>query len=354
MANLAIGLKRRDHAISIYCYALGDLLARPLYQEGIRIHWNQKKYRYSLDVVFKLRKLMQNERYDAVMSFMATPNFYTILAGISLWRSTPVIVSERSCDYPGWITKKELYIRYLYRYTDHITVNSNHQRIHISSQHPIIKNKLSTIYNGYDMEIFTPASKEPDNNPLNMLVISRVSRHKNGICLIEALKLLKDKYNLTPQVDWIGQHIKSGDCLLYLHEMQSKIQHYGLEKQWNWLGQRTDIINQLHQHDVLVHPSFVEGLPNVVCEALACARPVIISNVLDHPFLVQNNNSGLLFNHEDPEDLAEKILNFSQRTIHERTAMGQCGRHYAEEHLSLPRYIDEYENLFHCIGNMRV
>jgi glycosyltransferase involved in cell wall biosynthesis len=182
-----------------------------------------------------------------------------------------------------------------------------------------------------------------------MLTIASVSPYKNGLCLVEALGILRQQYNLSPCVTWIGQRVMSGERLEYLMMMELRIAEYGLEQQWQWLDQRSDIVCQLHQHDVLVHPSYGEGLPNVVCEALACARPVIVSDTLDHPRLVQHNISGYLFNCRDPSDLAQKIVMFDNLSTEERTQMGQHGRAFAEERLSLDRFVDEYERLFQAV-----
>ena len=76
-----------------------------------------------------------------------------------------------------------------------------------------------------------------------------------------------------------------GEGLAHLNEINQAIQNYGLTQQWQWLNQRSDIVHQLHKHDVLVHPSYIEGLPNAVCEALACARPVIVSDIPEHSTL---------------------------------------------------------------------
>jgi len=186
-----------------------------------------------------------------------------------------------------------------------------------------------------------------------MLTIAHVSPYKNGLCLVEAMNLLRTRDGLTPQVDWIGELIMKGEPLEYLNEMKRKIEEYRLEKDWTWLNQRTDIVDQFHQHDVLVHPSYGEGLPNVVCEALACARPVIVSDLLDHSQLVQNGKSGYLFNHMDPSDLAEKIKMFIRLTPDERKKMGMCGREYAESNLSIDRLTDDYERLFMSMINQK-
>lgn len=347
LVNLAIGLKRRNYVVEVFCYSSGDFLAQPLHEINVPIHWYIKGGRFSPGVVMFLRKLIDTRHYNLLLSFLTTPNFYSILAGkIFGTQHLPVLVSERSSDYPGWVSKTEKIVRRLYRLSDHVIVNSNHQRVNLSSLFPSYSKRITTIYNGYDLNLFTPSQKEPDNHRLKILVVASVSPYKNGLCLIEALRILKNKFALFPQVDWIGQRVMVGNRLTSLLEMEQALNLYGLENQWRWWDQRIDIINQLYQHDVLVHPSFVEGLPNVVCEALACGRPVIVSNTLDHPYLVQDGQSGYLFDWQNPSDLAEKIRLFGELSSDERANLGRNGRRFAELHLSMDRYIDEFEKLF--------
>ncbi len=347
MVNLAVGLHRCQHQVEFFCYSPGDLLAKPLHQAGIPVHTCFKRGRFSFDSIFALRRLILKEKYDLVLSFLTTPNFYNIAANLLLGRKhPPVVVSERFCDLPGGVSKMDRFVRFFYRFANHITVNSHHQRIGLEKQSPILKGHTSTIYNGYDLSVFVPAKNEIANAPLRILTIASVSPYKNGICLVEALRILRDSYGISLQADWIGVRVMFGERLAYLNEMDQKIKAYGLEQQWHWLGERSDIVDQYHQHDVLVHPSFGEGLPNVVCEALSCARPVIISNVLDHARLVQDGESGFLFDHQNPADLAEKLFRFHNLSVEERMQMGQCGRKFAEENLSLDRFVAEYERLF--------
>jgi glycosyltransferase involved in cell wall biosynthesis len=73
---------------------------------------------------------------------------------------------------------------------------------------------------------------------------------------------------------------------------------------------------------------------------------VILSNLQDNPYLVQQGDSGYLFDWQDPHDLAKAILTFSKLSLEERNAMGQKGRQFAEQNLSQARLADEYESLF--------
>jgi GalNAc-alpha-(1->4)-GalNAc-alpha-(1->3)-diNAcBac-PP-undecaprenol alpha-1,4-N-acetyl-D-galactosaminyltransferase len=347
MVNLAIGLAARGYSIEVFCYASGDMLTQPLHEMGIPIHWHIKRSRFSSDVVYSLLKVVNQNHYNLVLSFLTTPNFYSILSTKLLrLRHIPVVISERFCDLPGEIGFIARFARQFYCFADHLVVNSHHQRINFEHKYPRLRSRISTIYNGYDLEYFAPSDSYSSDGSLKLLTIASVSRHKNGLCLIESLKIMRQQFNIFPGVTWIGQKVLAGDRLVYLKEMEAKIHEYMLESQWNWLGQRTDIVQQLQQHDVLMHPSYGEGLPNVVCEALSCACPVIVSNTLDHPRLVQDGHSGYLFNWQDPIDLAQKIKIFSELSLKERREMGLNGRHFAEQNLSISRYVDEYEQLF--------
>ncbi len=346
LVNLAVGLKQRDYQVEVFCYAPGDWLAQPLVDLHIPIHWFHKKSRYSPAVIFALASLIRKNHYALLLSFLTTPNFYAIVSArfAGAWKM-PVIVSERCFDYPGLISRQEHLVRHLYRFSSFVVTNSHNQRFQLEKQYPFLEKRLRTIYNGYDLKYFHPPLKEPENNPPRLLVIASVSPYKNGICLIRALKILRDQYGITPHVDWIGQRTVTGYRLDALKQMEKEIEEFQIQEQWHWLDQRTDIVQQLHQHEVLVHPSFVEGLPNVVCEALACGRPVIVSNALDHPRLVQDGWSGFLFDWQSPQQLAEKIRVFLEMPPHERRRMGLNGRAYAEQNLGMDRYVNQFEDL---------
>lgn len=346
MVNLAVGLKQRGYTVEFFCYSKGNQFASPLQEAAIPVHWFQKKGRFSPAVIFELRRVIRQGNYDLLLSFLATPNFYSLVARwISGKRRLPVIVSERSADWAGWVGRSELIARQFYRFASVVVTNSHHQRITLSNRYPFLRGKLRTIYNGYDLDYFHPPENEPANDPLRLLVIASVSHFKNGLCLIEALRILRDRYHILPRLDWIGQRVMVGHRYAALQEMEKYISDYHLDGQWRWLGQRTDIVEQYHAHDILIHPSYVEGLPNVVCEGLACGRPVIISNALDHPRLVQDGVSGFLFDYTSAEHLAEKIRILNEMPTVERHRMGLAGRSFAEKELGLGRYVDEFETL---------
>lgn len=347
MVNLAVGLKKRGHAVTFFKYAPGELLAGPLKEAGIEVISHIKTSRYSPGVILALRRAIRQTRCDLMLSFLTTPNVYALFASRLLPRRPRVVISERFYDPQEGVGKLEEFFRQFYRLADHLVVNSNHQRLNFSRSYPWIRNRLTTIYNGYDLQGFRPLDKLATDSPLKLLIIASVSPYKNGLVAIRALHELKTRYGLCPKLDWIGQRVMAGERLIYLRQMEAALQEYGLEDQWRWLDQRTDIVEQLNNHDLLIHPSFGEGLPNVVCEALACGRPVILSNTLDHPNLVRDGQNGYLFDYRDPLELAEKIKTFHELSPAQKMKMGQNARSFAIENLSLEHFINAYEKLFY-------
>jgi GalNAc-alpha-(1->4)-GalNAc-alpha-(1->3)-diNAcBac-PP-undecaprenol alpha-1,4-N-acetyl-D-galactosaminyltransferase len=343
ISNLAVGLRRRGHDIAMFCYAPGALLSGRPEQEGVPIHCHLKPSRFSLNVITGLKRFIDQEKFQAVVSYMTTPNFYALMAVRHSTVRPAVIVSERFGDIPGFVHLLDRAVYQLYRLSDEIVVNSHHQRENFLRRYRWCKDRITTVYNGYDLDEFAPSGEEPDGPELAILVIASVSRYKNGLCLVQALDILRREHGLRPRVSWVGERVMRGDHGRYARTMDTEIDRAGLSGQWHWLGQRKDVVPLLHGHDVLVHPSYGEGLPNAVCEAMACGRPVIVSNTLDHPKLVENGRSGLLFDWRDPADLARKIKAFSNLPRDERRRMGLMGRAYAENNLSIERYVSDFE-----------
>jgi glycosyltransferase involved in cell wall biosynthesis len=349
LVNLALGLKARGHIVKFFCYMEGNLLAQELERGQIPIYTYRKKSRYSLDIFLALRDYTQREGFDVTLSFLNTPNFYTIIVSRMLRHPPKVVVSERFYDPPDGVSLLEKITRLLYVFANHITINSFHQTRTIIRKYPWLQNKVTTIYNGYDLARFSPQENIVDGHELRAIVVARIAPEKNGLCLVRALHILREKHGIRIHVSWVGMQYMIREYLSYRQQMDAEIARLGLDSQWNWLGQQVDIPELLRKHDVLVHPSYGEGVPNAVCEALACGRPVVVSNALDHPFIVQHGVTGLLFDFTDPHSLADTLRLFSDLSSERRKEMGQKGRCFAETRFSESRYISAYENLFNSL-----
>lgn len=342
IVNLALGLSGATHCVEMFTYYPEHRhFAAPLEKAGILIHSSVKRHRYAMSPAVHLRQLIRRSEYDAVIAFLPTPSFYTELARVGLAK-TVLIVSERSSFRYDRLRPFHWFLQQAHRLADHITVNSHHQRHTMARMFPWMHSKLSTIYNGVDLETFYPNFPEVRRakGDLDLLSIGTVTPGKNVVGLIHGLAIHRELYNEPCRVNWAGKVRENT-----YQEANELIHKLGLEGRWHWLGERKDVPDLLRSHDALIHPSFHEGLPNAICEALACGCPVLASDVCDHPILVKSSGAGFLFDPHNPEEIADAIHRFGILTSEARIRMGQNARQFAESRLSIEAYVKKYENL---------
>lgn len=93
----------------------------------------------------------------------------------------------------------------------------------------------------------------------------------------------------------------------------------------SFLGFRQDVTALMNMSDVLVLSSLREGLPNVILEALALAKPVVATRAGGIPEIIRDGETGLLVPPEEPEQLAEALLRLL-RNPQEGKKLGARGR----------------------------
>ena len=163
--------------------------------------------------------------------------------------------------------------------------------------------------------------------------------------IIEALKILREK-GILISVTWIGQKVVHiPERKKYLDLMEQKIQEYGLKQQWKWKEPTDKIFDEYLNHKALILASKIEGLPNVVCEALYCGLPCLVTNVLDHPFLIQDQHTGILFDPESAIDLSEAIIKIEKLSKEEIILMSQKAKTAGQKMFDLDAFVNQYQKI---------
>ena len=301
MVSLAVELKRLGHEIEFFVYYPEfDHFLEALSSATIPGYSEQKVSRFSISPVFALRKLIKQGDYDGILAFLDTPSLYAEFARIGT--RIPLVLSERSAFSQETLSVARWSIQHAHHLADHIVVNSHHQRTRMQKMFPWMRTKISTIYNGVNLQIFKPlpTSKDRDHKEFRFLVLSSVVPKKNAIGLVRAMAYYKKHYGRTFRVDWAGRVSSDPVSQREFQNINDLLATLALTDCWNWLGECTNVPELLPQYDALIHPSFYEGLPNAVCEALACGIPALVSDVGDHGKLVSAGKTGFLFDPHDP------------------------------------------------------
>lgn len=142
----------------------------------------------------------------------------------------------------------------------------------------INKNKIHVIYNGVNLEKFKP---KPTNTESPYIVFIGNLKHDKGVIeLLNAFILIHQKFpNL--QLKYIGNGNMAAKLqdIINEHKLNEKVKLEGVKAH----DELPDIIAQAK---LLTLPSYNEGVPNVVLEAMACATPVVVTRVGGIPEVV--------------------------------------------------------------------
>jgi colanic acid/amylovoran biosynthesis glycosyltransferase len=131
-------------------------------------------------------------------------------------------------------------------------------------------------------------------------------------------------------------------------ELQRAIEAGGLQGQVELLGWCDEgvVLRHLDNSIALVLPSFAEGLPVVLMEALARGRPVVTTRITGIPELVQHGTNGWLVTPGDATELANAMTAALAMTEPEWLAMGANGRNAVQALHSVDESARQLEQLF--------
>ena len=126
-------------------------------------------------------------------------------------------------------------------------------------------------------------------------------------------------------------------------DMQDMIERAGLTDKFMFTGYRFDIIKYLSASDIFVLPSYREGLPTTLLQAMALGLSCIATNIRGSRELIDDKISGLIVNPHESGALAQAITTILDDPAMAE-AMGRQARRTVEERYSrgmlLPRTMD--------------
>ena len=176
---------------------------------------------------------------------------------------------------------------------------------------PECKDKFIRIYNFFDIEkikkdsidnsVLTEREKELLKEEY-FFACCRLDKQKDIDTLIEAYRILKDKYKIKEKLYIAGEGVEE-------KRLNLLVKKYGLENDILFLGLQRNPYIWMKNSRIFLHSSFREGLPTVIIEALITNGLVISSDCPTGPReILENGKSGLLFPVGNEEKLVEEIL----------------------------------------------
>jgi|WetSurMetagenome_2_1015567.scaffolds.fasta_scaffold28270_2 glycosyltransferase involved in cell wall biosynthesis len=345
MVELAMGFDGKGHSVSFLTYHSIPFYNHFLEKASIPVVCIEE-HNY-LRRLLKMRRYIRHGKFDVVLSFLEAPNFICEIAGLP-FRKWKLIVGERSANPVILKSLKLRVYRWFHLLSDYVVANSEANLRLVYKANPLLKkSKCRVIYNLVDFERNQPSPLyQPRKEGLTQMIIAgRQAYPKNLIGLVNALIILDQKERDGLNIQWYGDREKQPDTMNTIEEAHQKIRAHKLEKTIEFLPVSRQIEEKIKLADVVGLFSIYEGFPNFICEGMACAKPVVCSDVSDLGKLLSHCPNMLC----DPHD-SYSIRNVLQTMIRlsnkELLEMGLKNEQVAHEHFSKEAVLSQYLRLF--------
>lgn len=204
--------------------------------------------------------------------------------------------------------------RFLSRTTDALVLVCESDMARAKKNRLAAPDKLTVIRNGLDLASVPDGREAPDAagsgsgrelgwEPGGPVVgtVARLHRQKGVIHLLRAAPRILEA---VPG----ARIVVVGDGPLG-RELRQRASALGLGGRLIFVGEREDARSLMSRFDVFVLPSLWEGLPFVLVEAAALARPIVATAVDGVPEVIDDGKTGVLVRPGDPGALAEAVVN---------------------------------------------
>jgi len=196
---------------------------------------------------------------------------------------------------------------------------------------------LHIIHCGVEPRLYLPSTHTPDRKRL--LYVGRLSPEKGVPVLLESLRSVQESHpDVTLTIVGDGPSRR---------EWEQWVAQYGLSNQVDFVGYRSqqEVRQYLRETDVFVLPSFAEGVPVSLMEAMAAAVPVVATQVAGVSELVEAGVSGYVVPPGSAEVLTAAIVALLN-SPEQRSRMGAAGRAKVEADFNLALEAEKLALLF--------
>jgi glycosyltransferase involved in cell wall biosynthesis len=322
-------MRARGHWVALAAHPRSAIAARAR-DAGLTFHPLRTHKAWLPLEVPRLAAWLVRNRVDVVNTHSSNDGW---LAGLAARLALkPVLIRSRhiEVDYPNrfW---SGLAFRTL---PHHVLTTSQRIADRLVAELGVPRPRVDCVATGVDLKRFDPASAGTLRKELGLAhdvaligMISVLRSWKGHFTLLDAAEILLEA----------GRKIHfaiagEGPMRVVLPE---RISQAPLSGNVTLLGHRTDVPEMLASLDALVLPSYAhEGIPQIILQAQAMARPVVAMRIGGIPEVVEDGVTGLLADPRDAPALAEKIAAvLDDRTMADR--LRHAGRTQVEENYSL-------------------
>lgn len=344
VVNVINGLDPARFRSSVTCLQEAGAFAARIRSPEVKVHTLGLRPGNDVRLPLRLAALFRRTDTDIVHTRNAEAFFYGVL-GARLALRPAVIHSEHGRvlpDSPRRMTAQ----RWLLGLTDAAFSVSDQLRRDLIAHLRVPAGRFEVIYNGVDVARIAGADRAHARQALGAaddeVVIGSVGRLvavKNYALLVRAFGHLSGRVRLV----FIGDGPERA-------RLESLAAATGVAARTSFLGHREDVAGLLVGLDVFVLPSLSEGMSNTLLEAMAAGVPTVASRVGGNGEIVEDGQTGLLFESEDEPALADRLVKLV-RDPKRRVELGRAGQERVMREFSMGAMLRKYEALYERVAS---
>lgn len=353
--NFRLGLMKslRNSGFDVVAIAPEDAFSRKIENENFKLIFIKQLVGRGTNPLkdFKLflefYSIYKREKPILVIHYTIKPNMYGSLSAI-LNRTKYINVITGL----GYVFLKDSllqrFVRFLYKIIcsfSQFVVFQNSEDKNIFLKKNIVKKEKAMLIegSGVDTSYFVPNSYKDQlvkENAIVFLMVSRMLYDKGVIEFVEAARIVRQKC-FNARFLLLGACDNSNPSCI----PESLIKSWHEEGVINYFQETDDVRPFMNSSDVIVLPSYREGLSKVLLEAMALERPIITTDVAGCRETTDNGKNGFLVPVRDAKSLADAMMKMIEIGESERKKMGQVSRKKVKEEFDEKIVIKHYQDL---------
>lgn len=319
----------------------GNALQPAFEQIGVPVYVPSSERFYDVNTIRAVAKYVRAHNIDVIHTHLTHSDVVGRIVGMITRRPVVSTMHNEPRDYNQQrrdrSTLQRLTARHLATYL--IAVSPSIREMYIR-EWDIAPDKIKTIRNAVPMDEYLALGAEPQHAATDAMVITNIGRlnpQKAQHLLIDAAKLV-----LQQRPDARFMIVGQGRLE---QELQFHAQALGIADRVLFTGVRHDIPAILEDTDIFVLSSLWEGLPVTAVEAMAAARPVVLTDVGGNRDLVEHGTHGYIVPPGDVPALAEHLLLLMNNDAQRKT-MGRAAREQVRTAFSMETFVRQHEQLY--------
>ncbi|WP_432714751.1 glycosyltransferase [Pedobacter sp.] len=336
LVKVAVHLKANTNKVLIVSLKPINEFKGELEKNGLEVLFLKKWSTNSLSNLYLLYKSIKEFKPDVVIAFMFIAiifaRLYKLIFKYKLISTIRISVIQKKWYIPFIVTSA---------LDDVLVYNSLASRKNFEG-HRIVKKTGLVINNGITLPILQNFRNiENTTNNFIWICVAHFRWNKDYLTLFKAINLIKDR---NFRIEIIGELNNEVWPFQIIKELN-------IENHVNIMGFKKDTAAYVKNADAFVLSSFSEGMPNSILEAMAHAKPVVVTDIDGNNELITEAKCGFLCEKQNEYDLAEKMIKVMDLTSAARKKYGENGRAYIESNFKDEKVMNNWMNLVNQITN---